>query len=248
MEYTPEVKWVPRKTHYIADALSRSPLCDTNDDDYIISYNYQSVETAWNNIKERVKTEKYATVQQGICDTKTSQYKTLIHRLSLRQIDKVIMVILDSARLIIPESSQRAVLTELHKVHSGICKTYTTATQLYYWPGMKNCIKTFIADCKTCLKHSPSQARTPVTGTAPSAAISPMNSIGVDLFDADGKKWLAVFCRYSGYAWLSHLRKKTSLHIIEQTEQLICGIWISRQYSFRRGTSISFGICGFLLE
>ena len=158
------------------------------------------------------------------------------------------MVVLDSTRLIIPESSQRAVLTELHIAHSGICKTYATATQLYYLPCMKNCIKTFIADCKTCIKYSSSQARTPVTGTAPSAAISPMNSIGADLFDAEGKKLLAVLCRYSGYAWLSYLRKKTSPHIIEQTEQLICGIWISRQYSFRRGTSISFRICGFLLE
>ena len=36
MEYTPEVKWVPGKTHYIADALSRSPLFDTNNDDYTI--------------------------------------------------------------------------------------------------------------------------------------------------------------------------------------------------------------------
>ena len=36
MECTQEVKWVPGKTHYIADALSRSPLFDTNDDDYLM--------------------------------------------------------------------------------------------------------------------------------------------------------------------------------------------------------------------
>ena len=31
MEYTPVVKWVPGKKHYyIADALSRSPMFDTN--------------------------------------------------------------------------------------------------------------------------------------------------------------------------------------------------------------------------
>lgn len=62
MEYTPEVKWVLGKTHYIADALSRSPLFDTNNVDYIISCNYQSVETAWDNIKEGAKTEKYAAL------------------------------------------------------------------------------------------------------------------------------------------------------------------------------------------
>ena len=119
MEYTPEVKWVPGKNHYIANALSRSPLFDTNDDDYVILCNYQSVETAWNSIKEGAKTEKYAAlinaIQQGCCNANTSQYKTLIHRLSLRQIAKVIMAVLDSTRLTIPESSQRAILTELHK-------------------------------------------------------------------------------------------------------------------------------------
>ena len=47
-----------------------------------------------------------------------------------------------------------------------------------------------------------------------------MNSIGVDLFDAEGKKWLAVVCQYSGYAWLSHLCKTTSQHILETLNNL----------------------------
>ena len=34
-----------------------------------------------------------------------------------------------------------------------------------------------------------------------------MNDLGIDLFDALRKKWLAVVCRYSGYAWLSQLKK-----------------------------------------
>ena len=46
------------------------------------------------------------------------------------------MVILDSTKLVIPTSSQKTVLTELHRTHSGITKTYETATPLYYWPGM----------------------------------------------------------------------------------------------------------------
>ena len=72
---------------------------------------------------------------------------------------------------------------------------------------MKNCIKTFLSKCATCQKYSASQARTPVKGTAPSAAEFPMNNLGMDLFDAAGKKWLAVVCRFSGYAWLSLLKR-----------------------------------------
>ena len=224
MEYTPEVKWVPGKTHYIADALSRSPMFDTNDDDYTISCNYQSVESVWDSIKEGAKSTQYANLQtavgKGESDPETSQFKTLMHRISLRQIDDVLIVIPDSTRIVIPDNSQKAVLKELHKAHSGISKTYTTAVQLYYWPGMKNCIKTFLSSCKICIKHSPSQARPPVTGTAPSAAKLPMNDLGVDLFDALGKKWLAVLSRFSGYAWLSQLKKTTTASVLESLESL----------------------------
>ena len=132
----------------------------------------------------------------------------------------MLIVILDSTRMVIPDESQKAVLKELHKAHSGICKTYATATQLYYWPGMKNCIKTFLSHCKICIKHSPSQARPPVTGTAPSAAQLPMNDLGIDLFDALGKKWLAVVCRFSGYAWLANLKKTTTASVLESLENL----------------------------
>ena len=85
---------------------------------------------------------------------------------------------------------------------------------------MKNCIKTFLSSCKICIKHSLSQACPPVTGTAPPAAKLPMNDLGVDLFDARGKKWLAVVCRFSGYAWLSQLKKTTTASVLESLEKL----------------------------
>ena len=131
------------------------------------------------------------------------------------------MVVLDSTRLVIPNSCQKYVLVciKFHKAHSGISKTYATATQLYYWPGMKNCIKTFLSS-SICLKYSSSQAQPPVTGTAPSAAELMMNNLGIDLFDSIGKKWLAVVCRYSGYAWLSQLKKNTSASVIETLNNL----------------------------
>ena len=109
-------------------------------------------------------------VEIGEPTVEIAQFKTLLHRLSIRQIEDVDMVILDSTRLVIPTSSQKTVLIELHRSHLGITKTYAKATQLYYWSGMKNCIKTFLSKCATCQKYSASQARTPVKGTAPSAA------------------------------------------------------------------------------
>ena len=103
MEYTPDVKWVPGKTHYIANALSRSPIFDTNEDDYTISCNYQSVASVWDSIKTGAKSSQYAhlqaAIERGESNPKTSQFMTLMYRLSLRLVDNILMVILDSTRM-----------------------------------------------------------------------------------------------------------------------------------------------------
>ena len=200
-------------------------MFDTNEDYYTISCNYQSVQSARDCIKEETKSAQYAALQKvvesGEPNVEISQFKTLLPRLLLRQIGDVDMAILDSTRLVIPTSSQKTVLAELHRAHSGITKTNATATQLYYWPGMENCIKIFLSKCATCQKYSASQARTPVNGTAQSAAEFLINNHGMDLFDAAGKKWLAVICRFSGYAWLSLLKKTTTAYIMQTLDNLI---------------------------
>ena len=130
------------------------------------------------------------------------------------------MLVLDSTRLIIPQPSQKAVLRELHRAHSGMQKTYATALKLYYWPGMKNCIRTFVSTCKICQKFASSLPRQIVIGNSPSSAKEPMASIGIDIVDAIGKKWLAVVCRFSGYARLIGLKKLTQAAVIEHLIKL----------------------------
>ena len=86
-------------------------------------------QSVWDAIKEGAKSTQYTNLQtaveKGGSDPGTSQFKTLMHRLSLRQIDDVFIVILDSTRMVIPDNSQKAVLKELP--HSGISMTYATA-------------------------------------------------------------------------------------------------------------------------
>lgn len=47
------------------------------------------------------------------------------------------MVMLDSTRMVIPTESQAAVLKDFLLPNFGMQKTYATAAQLNYWPGMK---------------------------------------------------------------------------------------------------------------
>ena len=51
MQFEPVIKWVLGKTHYIANALSRLALFNTNEEGYTISCNYQSVETGTKDVK-----------------------------------------------------------------------------------------------------------------------------------------------------------------------------------------------------
>ena len=45
-----------------------------------------------------------------------------------------------------------------------------------------------------------------------------MKHVGMDLFDAVGKKWLTMVDRYSGYAWVAQLNTTTTKKIIETIE------------------------------
>ena len=109
--------------NYIADALFQSPMFDTNEEEYTIACNYQSLETAWDCIKEGTKSDQVSALQKAVekgeSSSETSQFKTLLHRHSLRRIEDVDMVVLDSTRLVIPTSIQKTVLAEIHRAHSG---------------------------------------------------------------------------------------------------------------------------------
>ena len=57
------------------------------------------------------------------------------------------VLVLDGCRLVVPTHKWDAILILLHAGHSGIAKTYRTATQLYFWPNMKADIEQSVANC-----------------------------------------------------------------------------------------------------
>ena len=123
----------------------------------------------------------------------------------------------DRAKIVIPKPARSKIIAELHRAHSGISKTYAKARQLYSWPHMKNDIEQAIAACTLCQADRPTQPRPTASGTDPSSVARPMDEIGTDLFDAIGKKWLAIVDCYSGYAWLAAL---TGTHTAKITAEL----------------------------
>ena len=61
--------------------------------------------------------------------------------MSLRQYGDITLVMYDSTRIVVPTGARRHIAEELHRAHSGLTKMMKTATQLYYWPNMRNILE-----------------------------------------------------------------------------------------------------------
>ena len=126
---------------------------------------------------------------------------------------------LQGTRIVVPSAARQRVVRELHKAHSGLTKTFLTAQQLYYWPGMRSDIKSFIDACVPCQESRPSLARQKLLPPAlPSDAAQPMRCVALDLFSAAGADWLTMVDRYSGYAWATKLVNTTTRHVLSHLE------------------------------
>ena len=85
------------------------------------------------------------------------------------------VLVYDGCRLVVPSHRRGAILSLLHAGHSGIVKTYKTATQLYYWPSMKTDIEQSVANCSPCQAQRQSNPRPKMdTVNLPGNAKQPM--------------------------------------------------------------------------
>ena len=148
--------------------------------------------------------------------TITRLYKSLANRISISHTGNTDVAMLDGQRIIVPDRAVATITQELYRAHSGVEKTYKTAAQLYYWPGMKNSIRQTIDNCKVCREGRPTQARPTASITPPSSALYPMNEVRTDLFDAIGNKWIVLVDIYSGYAWTQELRHTDTATVVRQ--------------------------------
>ena len=118
-----------------------------------------------------------------------------------------------------PAHRRDAILLLLHAGHSGIAKTYRTATQLYFWPNMKADIEQSVANCSPCQTQRQSNPKPHMDRiNQPGEAKQPMLHTACDLFSAVGKQWLALVDRFSGYAWTTALRRLDTKAVILHLE------------------------------
>ena len=162
--YTFTIEYVKRKTHYIADALSRAPIDKPSDEDLaivntiesslildiskIVNVNIISRDLLFENFIDHAKSDK--EYQEIITSLKNGVYsKNLPPHHPGRKIsfnwDKLSLkdglIIVDGRRIFIPSGARLELLKELHGSHSGYGKTLNLARRLYFWIGMVDDIK-----------------------------------------------------------------------------------------------------------
>ena len=135
-------------------------------------------------------------------------YSNIWHEISVKQ-----GLLARGDRLIVPHAGRKWILELLHKAHAGITKTQQQARQLYYWNGMNNSIKQMVESCDKCQEHRPRQQRETNQCTR---ANFPMEMVCSDLFQCMSKYFLVVADRFSGFFFVSHLKKTDTRSVTQQ--------------------------------
>ena len=120
-------------------------------------------------------------------------------------------LILFDGRILVPKAILQEVLQSLHIAHLGIAKTKFLARKLYIWHNMKTHIEQMIDTCEKCQVLRPILPAEPLINTI---ARFPMECVSIDVGENDGKRFLVMSDRYSGFLWAKILKKIASKDII----------------------------------
>ena len=228
--YSYEVIHIPGKKQTIADALSRSPVFPQEESDGNTEVLVRNVickkelpDLALSDLAEAAANDKiYQEIKSAVerkmplKDLPTDHPgRQFTQQWDFMKVDSPYGLILFHDRIIIPKTHRRKILALLHIQHTGIVKTYNTAKQLYFWPGMKNDIKTTVSSCEECIKLLPSQSLETKISTF---ASRPFEAVSLDLGKQDGKQHLILADRYSGWPMAERLKKLDTNAVIEILE------------------------------
>ena len=227
--YNFSVQWVAGKTHFIADALSRSPIFRAADEEEVpidtaikclqttkdpcLNVITDAIDHEYEEMIKAIETDRQPCKDDP--ENPLREAKDMYQHMSVENDGETKLIMVQGSRIFVPRGARKSIIKELHRAHSGYTKTITTARQLFYWPGMRNELMQAIDACQACQADRPTQARTPLKGKQPpSSAEIPMKHVGADLFDVQGKDWLTLVDRYSGYAWAEQLRSTNTRAVI----------------------------------
>ncbi len=215
--YAVNIKYKPGRELYIADALSRHFIEDTEgscEEEFEVHL-IEAGQVSQDVYKDLVKYTKeellqlYQVVLQGWPQTVQELPESVRDYWNYR--DEVGIqdgLLLKGTRLIIPPSMQDMILQRLHIGHSGREKTKDKARNYVFWPRINAAIDHMIERCAPCLKHSRQQQREPMIPL--DVPDRPWQVVGMDHFYFYGQDYLVIIDYFSKYPEVIRVHQKTA--------------------------------------
>ena len=219
------VQWEAGKRHLIADALSRNPVFEAREEpcgDECI----RVASCIDPNLQELQKAAETDGAYRCVLDILTSGVDiNTVHRDHPAKLFSNIwhdlsvdngLIIKDGCKIVVPRSCRKRILQLAHGSHSGISKTRALLNEIYYWPGMNSDAKNMVESCPECQKFMPSLPKQPWMETT---CDTPMQQVGVDLFEFGGVMYVAMMGRYTGFLFFESLRSCITAEVLKQLEK-----------------------------
>ncbi|XP_076050210.1 uncharacterized protein LOC143030874 [Oratosquilla oratoria] len=262
LQYRFQIKYLPGKRNSAADFLSRYPaLCAPPDviDEELANDMEAAVAAATVAVldsDDQIALENSAVVQAAADDpdyqlliakvtagdwhpqraqelTCLRQFYGVRDRLAVSQGLVTYTYEQGAVRLVVPAALRHRVAANLHASHQGLDGMLRRARQAVYWPGMEGDLQHHRDTCASCNTHSPSQAAEPLTLTPPPQY--PFQHTVADLFQLDGRVYLAYADRLTGWLEIAHLTSGATSSKLSST---------LRQYFHRWGAPESISTDG----
>ena len=234
-----KVEYVPGKLNVIADALSRSPVFQPDEEDendvlvQALKVMVEPLDPQLSKITEAAaECRKYQQLIEVIKKVPSNgqqapkvlsltnlpkDHPAWLYRnfLQAMAFEPKLGLLTVHGKIVVPEKARKSVLESLHIQHTGVVKTWKNAKQLYLWPGMKNEISQTIGNCHECVKFLPSQPKEPCIQTK---ATRPFEAMSADLGKLDGTWYLICADRFSGWPLVGKLNKLETCFITRMME------------------------------
>lgn len=123
------------------------------------------------------------------------------------------LVCIDAHRLLVASSLEDSILIKAHTpAHQGINKSKDFLRTKYFFLHMNKRLETVVSQCMDCQRYLPSQSDQP---TIPLIATRSMEVLDTDHFEWDGKHYVVICDKLTGYLWSERLPNHTSAAVIK---------------------------------
>ena len=105
----------------------------------------------------------------------------------------------------------------------------------FWWPKLGKELEKVRENCKQCRMDAPSQPKAPPTEMM--EVLYPFQQICGDFFDVDGRSYLVLVDRFSGWPVVAHMQKTMSSELIKVVKEMFMTFGILEVFTSDGGTN-----------